>query len=289
MNKACLVVCVACDVLACLGSAQTDWSAKSGAVTIPAGERWVADDADMAAVNALTSITFEDETAVLEFTGSGTTAPAVPFVGAGTVVKSGTGAWSYNGTEQVYQQGFTGTLALSNGTITATHHSQVVAGESDSGAGTIYIDGGSLIVPNTTLQTHPYQCEKLCLKGDGYNGQGALVINKGSTNSSQYRRIALVGDASIACNDYFWPRGLSLGGHILTIGGTKTGTMIYYHTMSLSGPGKIRVARATPTSTKVREWSFRIASSSNLDFFLDRDPLFEMIMDPYTGFNSFVD
>ena len=98
MNKACLVVCVACDVLACLGSAQTDWSAKSGAVTIPAGERWVADDADMAAVNALTSITFEDETAVLEFTGSGTAAPAVPFVGTGTVVKSGTGAWSYNGT-----------------------------------------------------------------------------------------------------------------------------------------------------------------------------------------------
>ena len=281
--------CAACGILVCSGSAVTDWSAKSGAVTIPAGERWVADDADMAAVNALTSITFEDETSVLEFTGSGTTAPAVPVVGTGTVVKSGAGEWSYSGADQAYQKGFTGTFALSNGTITATHHSQVVAGESDTTAGTIYIDGGSLIVPNATLQAHPYQYEKLRLKGDGHNGQGALVINKGSTNGSQYRRIALVGDASVACNDYFWPRGFSLGGHVLTIGGTKAGTMIYYHTVSMSGPGKIRVARATPTSTSVREWSFRIASSSNLDFFPDRNPLIEMIMDPYTGFNAYVD
>ena len=262
MCKACLAaVCAMAGILVCSGSAQTDWSAKSGAVTIPAGERWVADDADMAAVNALTSITFEDATAVLEFTGSGTTAPAVPFVGAGTVVKSGAGEWSYSGADQVYQKGFTGTLALSNGTITATHHSQVVAGVSDSVAGTIYIDGGSLIVPNKTLETHPYQYEKLRLKGDGYNGQGTLVINKGSTNGSQYRRIGLLGDASIACNDYFWPRGnISLNGHTLSYAGSKTNGDMFYQTASHTPPGTIRVASAT--GTKLRNYALRYSSSS---------------------------
>ncbi len=38
-------------------STETDWSQKSGAVTIPAGETWYAEESDMATVNALTSIT----------------------------------------------------------------------------------------------------------------------------------------------------------------------------------------------------------------------------------------
>ena len=52
--------------LSALASAETDWSGKTGSVTIPAGETWVADQSDMAAVNALTGTpSFEPSAAEL--------------------------------------------------------------------------------------------------------------------------------------------------------------------------------------------------------------------------------
>ena len=78
-------------------SAETDWSQKSGAVTIPAGETWYADESDMAAVNGLTSITVSGavagdnpvEAATLIFRSTTTVPKAGLLLGAGVVRKSG--------------------------------------------------------------------------------------------------------------------------------------------------------------------------------------------------------
>ncbi|MCQ2391274.1 MAG: autotransporter-associated beta strand repeat-containing protein [Kiritimatiellae bacterium] len=243
-----------------LASAQTDWSQLSGDVTVPAGARWVAEDADMAAVNALTSITFADETGIVEFTGTSATAPTVPFIGNGTVLKSGPGAWVI---AEAKQQGFIGTFALKGGSVSASVRSALVAGVDASIYGTIVVDGGALIFPKGNRDQNLYQHERISLKGSGVADTGALVIQEGSTNPSQMRYLSLAGDATIVCNSYFWPRGtVRLNGYVLTLAGTAA-DYVAYQSVQVAGPGEIRVKG----DEKLRIYALRIGSTSTLEPF----------------------
>ena len=82
--KAFLAVC-ACAAVAS-ASTETDWSQKTGAVTVPVDATWYADEADMTAVNALTTINVEGS---LVFRDTTTVPKASLLTGTGTVHKTG--------------------------------------------------------------------------------------------------------------------------------------------------------------------------------------------------------
>ena len=134
-------------------STETDWSQVSGAVTIPAGETWYADESDMATVNGLTSITVSGavtgdnpvEAATLVFRNTTTVPKAGLLLGAGIVRKSGLSVWANYANAQT---SFTGDWHLDGGVV--TNKAAGAFGKINATTvGKLYIhDGAALVVNN---------------------------------------------------------------------------------------------------------------------------------------------
>ena len=251
------------------------WPEGTGDVTIPAGE--TVEVTDISVVDAHASVTVE-KGATLRFNTA--TPPTTALKGTGAIEKTSADAWTLTQT----QTGFSGHFWIKNGTIT-TAKRQVFGIATSALYVTVHCDGGTLIIPNETLETSMYQYERLCLKGTGYEGQGALVINKGTTNGSQLQYVSLDGDALISVNkDYIWTRGkVTLNGHALTYGGTVTGTLGYAGS-TFVGPGEVVIAEAE--SKTMRHFLLRGVSTT---YFNVTDPLTRVTLEPNTGLSPYDD
>ena len=210
-------------------STETDWSQLSGAVTIPAGETWYADESDMATVNGLTSITVNGavtgdnpvDAATLIFRDTTTPPKAGLLLGAGNVRKSGMSVWRAYANSQT---GFTGDWHLDGGVVTNTAVGAFGA-YATTGVGKLYVhDGAALVVNNKDTE---FWYRDLHIAGAGnLLVPRALALPKIMTGG--VRRLYLDDDATIETgSDHYWlsdqgqPRNtkngeLDLGDHTLT-------------------------------------------------------------------------
>lgn len=208
----------------------TEWPS-SGDVTVPAGETWIATEADMAKVNALSSITVEgpsgDETpaGVLEFSGCTTLPKAGLLKGTGVVRKTGSEVWDWG----VANADFNGDFRICGGQV-KTSVSQTFGKTTDGCKGAVYVeDGASLKI---TAGDVKFAYRPIHIAGNGFGTAAedkALSIVKAT--SGVIGRLYLDADATIYVkNDenHYWlsnqatPSGVAwLGEHALT----KTGGM----------------------------------------------------------------
>ena len=245
-------------------STETDWSQVSGAVTIPAGETWYADESDMATVNGLTSITVSGavtgdnpvEAATLIFRDTTTPPKAGLLLGAGNVRKSGMSVWRAYANSQT---GFTGDWHLDGGVVTNT--AVGAFGKIDATTvGKLYIhDGAALVVNNANME---FYYRDLHIAGAG-NVLVPRALSMPKIKSAGVRHMYLDDDATIETGpDHWWLSNqggntkvgmLDLGDHTLTqygsslewymlgitirgIGGIVfKGKGVYYRTGSLGG------------------------------------------------------
>jgi len=242
-------------------SAETDWSTKSGAVTIPAGETWVADQADMAYVNALTSITVSGpqaesapeagdakEAAKLVFRNCTTTPKKDLLLGPGTVEKTGSDAW----TMSVSQANFTGDFVLSGGVVTDAGEKSF--GSTANGCGKLYVkDGASLYFDSTTPK---FVYREVRIAGAGSVACPAAIYIK-SARKGLFYLLSLDADATIyvaSGDNHYWvgnqgkPRDDNTGSSIIDLQDytlTRSGPMAFYSLgLTLKGTGKLVIPDA---------------------------------------------
>ena len=154
--KAFLAVC-ACAAVA-FASTETDWSQMPGAVTVPVDETWYADEADMTAVNALSSINVEGS---LVFRDTTTVPKESLLTGTGTVHKTGLSVWRNYANAQT---SFTGDWHLDGGVVTNTAAGSF--GKIDATTvGKLYVhDGAALVMDGSTVE---YYYRDLHIAGAG--------------------------------------------------------------------------------------------------------------------------
>ena len=229
---------------ACLGAAasfastETDWSQMSGAVTVPVDETWYADEADMAAVNGLTTITVDGS---LVFRNTTTVPKASLLAGTGTVHKTGLSVWANYANAQT---SFTGDWHLDGGVVTNTAAGSF--GKIDvTTVGKLYVhDGAALVMDNANTE---YFYRDLHIAGAGnIIVPRALVVKK--TKSSGVRHLYLDADATIETGpDHYWMGNqgsttakngvLYLGEHTVTQYGA--GLEWYFLGLTVNGTGSI--------------------------------------------------
>ena len=223
-------------------STETDWSQKSGAVTIPAGETWYADESDMTAVNGLTSITVSGavtgdnpvDAATLIFRDTTTPPKAGLLLGAGVVRKSGMSVWSAYANSQT---SFTGDWHLDGGVVTNT-----AAGTFGSTAvgvkGKLYVHDGAALVANGSSVS--YANREVHIAGAGNVLVPRALFVRSAGNAGLYR-LFLDDDATFELGDCYWwlsyGAKLNLGGHTLTRYGTVRDW--YFLQSTVTGTGSI--------------------------------------------------
>ncbi|MGN0832356.1 MAG: hypothetical protein ACI4RD_01745 [Kiritimatiellia bacterium] len=196
MRYGSMVVGVAATMLAhglALASAETDWSVLTGAVTIPDGETWVADEDDMTAVNALDSVTLAD-TATLVFRATVTVPKAGLLNGSGAVRKTGTTDWKVSAA----QSGFIGDFHIDAGAVTLAGANALGLALQVEPCGDICVhDGGSLIIDGADVNFYQRGI-RLAGFGTGAAGSYALDVRACGAYGRGVWEIVLDADASLS-------------------------------------------------------------------------------------------
>ena len=192
--KAFLAACLG--ATAAFASTETDWSLLSGDVTVPVDETWYADEADMTAVNGLTTITVNGS---LVFRDTTTVPKASLLAGTGTVHKTGLSVWANYANAQT---SFTGDWHLDGGVVTNTAAGSF--GKIDvTTVGKLYVhDGAALVMDGSTVE---YYYRDLHIAGAGnLLVPRALVAMK--TPNSGVRHMYLDDDATIETGpaNHYW-------------------------------------------------------------------------------------
>ena len=278
--RRCIVAVVSAVSITAFANFEWPDAAATPEPVIPSGE--TVEVTDVSVINAYTSVTI-DEGATLKLATA--TPPTTTLKGAGAIEKVSDAVW----TMTKAQTGFTGSYYLKAGVVTNGVEYTFGYGAASASAVTIYVNGGTLVIPANAV-ARIFYCEKLHIAGTGANGMGAIVANKGSTNSELLRNgITLDDDATITFNDYLWPRGnLKLNGHTLTCGGPKTGAFYYLSRgYQIIGPGNIRIAK---TGSSYRDFYFRPSpATSSPAFFTETDPLTRFLLEPYARLQVYCD
>ena len=210
----------------------------SGTVTVPSGETYVAAEADMANVNGLSGITFADATAKVSFTGS--TPPAIPFSGLGTIEKDSDYDWTLT---VAAGDAFRGTYVLKGGVVTPQVAAAFGCNSATNVSATLRVESGATLKlgDGTTgwngklLLKHT----KVRITGTGKSSKGAIwVKTHQDTNLDDVKYIALDGDATVFADGgsmYFYHSGLlDLNGHDLTVSGNGA---YYMQDLTVTGGG----------------------------------------------------
>ncbi len=221
MKRLCMAMIALAAASGAFASAETDWSQKSGAVTIPAGETWYADESDMAAVNGLTSITVSGavagdepvDAATLVFRSTTTVPKAGLLLGAGVVRKDGMSVWTSYANAQT---GFTGDWHLDGGVVTNT--AAGTFGSTAAGVkGKLYVHDGAALVVNGASVTYANREVHIAGAGNMLVPRALVVMSAG--NAALYR-LFLDDDATLELGNCYWWQSygakLDLGGHTLT-------------------------------------------------------------------------
>ena len=214
--KAFLAVCACACAAVVFASTETDWSQKTGTVTVPVDATWYADEADMTAVNALNSINVEGS---LVFRDTTTVPKASLLAGTGTVHKTGLSVWANYANAQT---SFTGDWHLDGGVVTNTAAGSF--GKIDATTvGKLYVhDGAALVVNNASTE---FFYRDLHIAGAG-NLLVPRALSMPKIKSAGVRHLYLDADATIETGpDHYWisDQGgtarngvLNLGEHTLT-------------------------------------------------------------------------
>ena len=245
--------------LAC-ASTETDWSGKTGSVTIPAGETWVADEADMAKVNALTSLTVErtvsedgatTNAATLIFRGTTTIPSADLLHGSGTVRKDGDTEWA----AKVPQDNFTGDFRIGAGVVKSNRASALGAVKGEQ-LGGIWVESGASLVLNFA-EKGSLGDRAIHLAGSGNAGVGAAlkcVAGGGENYDGILKTIILEDDATLADDCNFTLYGslrLDLNGHDLSYTGKDDW---YQNSVTVCGKGTVRVKKGNVRLRNSTKW-----------------------------------
>lgn len=239
-------------------SAETDWTQLSGAVTIPSGETWYADESDMAAVNALTSITVSGATegdeplaaATLVFRSTVTPPKAGLLLGAGDVRKSGMSVWVAYANAQT---GFTGDWHLDGGVVTNTAAGAFGNYDATGVTGKLYVhDGAALAVNNGNVT---FKNREVHIAGEGNVIVPRALVVLAVANGGLYR-LFLDGDAAIELGSTYWWNSygsiIDLGEHTLS----KYGSAIpwYFLQSTVKGAGGILFKEGNVTLRESSDW-----------------------------------
>ena len=165
----------------------------TGNVTIPDGKTAEISDADLASVNALTTLTLAGTNATVIFETDN------PFTcslaGNGEVIKTGSGTWTLTKD----QSGFSGAFTLAGGLTKLGAPGRCSAlGKIGSTARPLTVTNSATLdlCCDSSTYSWTFDTREVCIAGNGYDGNGAL-INSGKTAYGVFKRLTLVGDAKI--------------------------------------------------------------------------------------------
>lgn len=213
--------------------------------TVPAGTTVVVTDADIAEFNSLTSATFGDANAVLEFNTS--TPHAIPITGSGTIRKTSTATWAM--TTSIPD--FTGNYDIVAGVVTVNISTPF---GKDATACSVFVRNGATLV----LESHGKVIYRhIHLAGSGAAGRkGALEMPAvGYTTADRYY-IDLDDDAMMygSGSVHIFLGALNLNGRRLTITGSWNPTIMASCNVSPTGEVYLSKAEGTPT-LYLRSWT----------------------------------
>ena len=228
-----------------------DWSAASGAVTVPAGATYVATEADMEAVNALSSITIEGavdgtDAGVLEFRNCATFPKSGLLCGAGIVKKTGDDSWDF----AVTNPDFDGDFRICGGRVVTTTAGAFGKTTKDT-AGAVYVESSaSLKIASKDVK---FAYRAIHIAGTGFGADPAdKALNIDTARDGAVALLYLDADATVYVRNNgnpYWmgdqgqPFGDNSGGSRLYTQGyalTKTGTMDWYiKGLTVAGTGRL--------------------------------------------------
>ena len=229
-------------------------------IELPNGAKWVVEEADMAEINRLPAGGISipgSSTLILDDTTTYFTTMNITPNCDGTIVKRGPSRLKQ--TSQQYL--FYGKLIIEDGILERANHYLVDGGRNP----TIVVKSGATLHLNYAASMGNLKIEA---EGTGYNGMGAIVMDK--VNDGLLPYLVLTGDTLIVQNadgytfdDYVYPSTgryetrqptlLELHGHTLTIGGTSA-SVGFSNTVVSDDPeglGKIVIGAAASGSRKV--------------------------------------
>lgn len=250
---------------ACAAEVAFDWSTASGSVTVPAGTTYVATEADMAFVNALSSVTIEGapasetavdgepagatEAGVLEFRNCTTFPKSGLLRGAGVVKKTGDDSWDF----AVTNSEFDGDFRICGGRVVTT--TAGAFGKTTKGTtGAVYVESGASLKIASTAVKFAYR--PIHIAGTGFTGTGSdsadKALNIDTAASSAVGLLYMDADATVFVrnnSNHYWlgdvgnPFGDNSGGSRLCTEGhalTKTGKMDWYLLrLTVEGTGRL--------------------------------------------------
>ena len=212
-----------------------DWSSASGAVTVPAGETYVATESDMASVNALDSITVSGaadgaDAAVLEFKNCATMPKSGLLLGEGVVKKTGDDEWAF----AVDNSKFDGDFRICDGRVVTT--TKGAFGNTAQGTGgAVYVeDGASLKIASKDVK---FCYRAVHIAGDGFGTAAAdKALNVDTSASGAVALLYLDADATVYVGksaDLFW-----MGNQGKPFGDKNDGSQIWTegHALTKTGP-----------------------------------------------------
>ena len=288
-----------------------DWSAASGAVTVPAGATYVATEADMESVNALSAITIEGaldgtDAGVLEFRNCATFPKSGLLCGAGIVKKTGDDSWDF----AVTNPDFDGDFRICGGRVVTTTAGAFGKTTKDT-AGAVYVESGASLKIASKAVKFAYRA--IHLAGTGFGADPAdKALNVDTAASGAIGLLYLDANATVFVRNngnYYWlgnvenPFGDRSGGPRLYTEGhtlTKTGAMDWYlNGVTVYGTGRLvstegRVALRENTDLGPADADpFEIQSETSFTFFNNPKPvlrplLIEKPLDVIYGVNGTV-
>ena len=298
---------------ACAAEVAFDWSTASGAVTVPAGTTYVATEADMAAINALSSITIEgaptseaaaegegtaegetttDPAAgVLEFRNCATFPKSGLLRGAGIVKKTGDDNWDF----AVTNPDFDGDFRICGGRVVTT--TAGAFGKTTKGtAGAVYVESGASLKIASTAVKFAYRA--IHIAGMGFGSDPAdKALNIDTAASGAIGLLYLDADATVYVRkneNYYWlgnvgnPFGDWSGGPRLYTDGhtlTKTGLMDWYLIgLTVEGTGRLVCAEGNVTLRENVDLGsadadlFELRTATSLTFYNNPKPVLRPLL-----------
>lgn len=255
MSVSAVSVIAAVVCCAAYASQKTDWASLADDVAVPSGEMWYVDESDMAAVNALSSITVSDS-ATLVFRDTVTVPKAGLLKGSGTVRKSGASVWSAYANAQT---DFTGDWHLDGGVVTNVAAGAFGAYYYSEVTGALHVHDGAALVLNGSGVDFRYRDVRIAGGGNITVPRSLTVL---ATMDGAVRRLVLEADASIEVGSNYWwlsRQGplhegmIDLGTHTLT----KYGRSLpywYFLGVSVAGDGGIAVKEGNVLLRERTSW-----------------------------------
>ena len=245
------------------GEIHPDWASictEGGSLAIPAGQTWVAYESDMQYVNKLKawgglSIS-KSSTLVLDNTTTWIRSQLTGYLDKGTIVKRGASTLTTNS-----GQIFAGTFIIENGVFNHASHYPFLPNQTST---KVIIRAGGTYRMNIAAPSGPIE---IVAEGNGYNGQGAILIDQ-MKGWGQIGRLTLSNDTYIVQNvngcafsrydvrdaspgNYTIPSDPSeykLNGYKLKVGGTAT--TVGFDGIYTVGDGEIEIEALANSATR---------------------------------------